>query len=223
MKRVHRRIAAAAIAALALVITVVVAFPARAEDLPRLGGVITDRATGEPLSGACAEVYSVRLRVQQSCTGADGRYGFDAVSVSTALRIKVTRPGHAETWWPTAPDFANAGQSAFGPAPVVRDISMLALAGTVSGQVTDPESQPAGFVTVIISSASVRPGRHGRSPAATGSSSWAASPPARTRWSSSERIWPRSGLRTLRPPMGRCRSSLSPGRPRRWTGTSRRG
>jgi hypothetical protein len=155
MKRAHRRIAAAAIAALALVVTVLVALPARGEEAPQVGGVVTDRATGNPVAGACVELYENVRPTQSMCVGADGRYAFNGLlSTASNLRLKANAPGFAETWAPAAPDFGNAAVLSIVSGPVAQEITLNGPVGTVAGQILDPGGEPASFVTVTLWSVS---------------------------------------------------------------------
>ena len=124
MKRAHRRIAGAAVGALTLLVSLLIALPARGETLPPVGGVVTDLGTGDPIAGACVDLFNVVSHVQEACTGGDGRYAFDVLSTFTSVRLRVTAPGYGEMWAPDAPDFANATVSSLAAGPIAQNFAL---------------------------------------------------------------------------------------------------
>ena len=158
MKRAHRRLAAAGAALVAVAAAVAVALPALGQEQPTIGGIITDRASGEPLAGACVDLHNLTgLRMYTDCTGEDGRYGIDPErnTTPTQVRLKVSTPGRPDVWAPDGPDFANSRVYTWGTTtPIQVDISVPGQVGAVTGHVTDPEDRPAGDVQVTLMSAS---------------------------------------------------------------------
>ena len=127
-----------------LVSALAVSASAQADPPPQLSGTITDLATGDPIAGACVDVFSVAgQRYAHTCTGTDGRYDVIALVTSAGnYKIKVTAPGHVEQWAPDEPTFRNALPIRLQPAsPVVQDLALRTTAGAVAGRITDPEGQ----------------------------------------------------------------------------------
>jgi hypothetical protein len=131
--------------ALTLGLVVAVAPPAQAEDMPIIGGTVTD-AEDAPLAGVCVSVFDAERRyVGGAATGSDGTYLVWAGS-DGSYRVRFSTDGCAEQglgnyqpeWYDDAASFEESAPVLIegGVGPTAID-AVLAEGATISGQVSD--------------------------------------------------------------------------------------
>jgi Carboxypeptidase regulatory-like domain len=128
------------------------AIPAAANAIPSLTGTVTDRATGDPLAGACITAFRDADQSEQAsaCTGIDGTYQLQALPQDT-YKVRARANGYADFWaYGGGPDFLNAQQVFVTDGNTIQfDPAMWLGAGSIQGHITDEDSQPA-FGTISV-------------------------------------------------------------------------
>ncbi|MEH0843252.1 carboxypeptidase-like regulatory domain-containing protein [Micromonospora sp. CPCC 205711] len=105
-------------------------------------GVVTARATGAPVAGACVAAFEEDggSQVNESCADATGRYRIDRLSVQNRYRLRVRAPGFNEQWAKDANNYDNATPYATsGFEETVVDVALRVGGGTIRGRVTPYE------------------------------------------------------------------------------------
>ncbi|MGN9891472.1 carboxypeptidase-like regulatory domain-containing protein [Micromonospora sp. L31] len=105
-------------------------------------GLVTARATGEPVAGACVTAVNADLggEVGRSCTDATGRYRIERLWYQYRYRLRVQAEGFPEQWAKDANDFDNATlYSTSGEEVTTVDVALRVGGGTIRGRVTPEE------------------------------------------------------------------------------------
>ncbi|MFG2055691.1 carboxypeptidase regulatory-like domain-containing protein [Micromonospora sp. NPDC048930] len=137
-----------ALAATAVVAAVLVGAPAaQAVATYTLTGTVTDRATGAPVPGACLDLYTSPYRLLATrCADEQGRYLLPGVTADLSPKLRARATGHAEVWWPSAPDYYNAGYLTASSAKngvLTADLALADAVGGFAGRITQPDGSPA--------------------------------------------------------------------------------
>ncbi|WP_155374051.1 carboxypeptidase-like regulatory domain-containing protein [Catellatospora vulcania] len=116
----------------------------------QISGKVTDKASGNPIAGACVTAYNNnRQTLGRTCTGADGRYTL-ANAYAYTIFLKATIDDH-NWWWPGSLDqnYAVAVGAYPGQAPVA-DFVIERRKGTFRGSLTRQDGTPAIFATAVL-------------------------------------------------------------------------
>lgn len=135
------------LAATAVVAAVLAAAPA-AQAVPTwtVTGTVTDRTTGAALPGACLSLFNAPDKpIATRCADEQGRYTFSGLTRVTPARLRAQAAGHADLWWPSAPDYYNATSISYPTTSttIEANLALLTSVGGFAGRITQPDGSPA--------------------------------------------------------------------------------